>query len=71
METLANRMIEITTTLERIDQMNKAIEFHSGQPQKDELAILQYIQLRKSMVDQLAALLAAFNIAVTMRNEAA
>jgi hypothetical protein len=46
MEIQENQYIEIVTTLEMIDWVNKAIRFHKQLPNPDILAIQQYENLR-------------------------
>ncbi len=56
------RQIEIFHTLEKIERMNKSIAFHRAIDNPDKLAIEQYGQVKKQLVDQLLELLAEIDL---------
>jgi hypothetical protein len=52
------RMIEIFHTLEKIERVNQAIQFHKTMKEKaDELAIEQYSSVKSELTEQLLQLL--------------
>ncbi len=56
--------IEVLSTLEQIERMNKAIAFHQSFETPDQLAIEQYQYLKNDFTRQLVELLKQLNIAV-------
>ena len=57
MEITDNRQIEIFHTLEKIERMNGAINFHKATKNPDNLAIEQYLDMKKKLTEQLLSLL--------------
>lgn len=58
MEIKDDRFIEIFHTLEKIEKMNKAIQFHRAiEEETDELAIEQYSRVKAELTEQLLKLL--------------
>ena len=51
------KLIEIIHTLEKIEEMNKAILFHQAiEEEKDDLAIEQYVRIKAELTEQLLQL---------------
>jgi hypothetical protein len=62
MEIQSELQIEIFHTLEKIERVNKAAAFHQIQADADQLAINQYLNLKKELTNQLLSLLATMDI---------
>lgn len=62
MEVHNELLIEILTTLEKIERMNKAIEFHSEMEDPDLSAITQYQSVKNDLSKQLTGLLVRFGV---------
>ncbi len=65
MEIQNELQIQIFHTLEKIERMNKAAAFHQTQPDADQLAINQYLSIKKELTNQLLSLLAAMDVRLT------
>ncbi|MES2730659.1 MAG: hypothetical protein V4714_02890 [Bacteroidota bacterium] len=64
-------LIEILTTLERIDRANKAIDFHKGQADPDGNSIQNYARLKEDFTQQLAQLLKHLDIVIQFPSDKA
>lgn len=64
-------LIEILTTLERIDQANKSIAFHKDHPDPDWNSIHNYERLKNDFTQQLAQLLKELNVIVQIPSDKA
>ncbi|MEQ9442466.1 MAG: hypothetical protein RIG62_25735 [Cyclobacteriaceae bacterium] len=60
------KIIEITTTLEKIDETNKMISFHRQFDQPDTNAIENFEQLRIDFLNQLAQLLREYHVEIKL-----
>lgn len=72
MEAVENKdiIIEITSTLEAIQNVNKMIMFHESFDERDENAIQNFICLRSDFLSQLDELMKELNIEVRWREAA-
>ena len=62
MEIQEERQIEIFHTLEKIERMNKTIQFHQVQETQDKTAISQYQSVRQDLIRQLRDLLSKWDV---------
>ena len=66
MEIQEERQIEIFHTLEKIERMNKAIQFHQVQENQDKTAISQYQSVKQDLIRQLREILWIANNVLTL-----
>jgi len=64
MEIEKQQYIEIVSTLEQLERVNVAINFHKKLSRPDVLAIQQYERLKADYFQQLAQLLAQYEIEI-------
>ena len=64
-------MIEILSTLDRMDKANKAIIFHKSQPMPDANSIGNYERQKADFLEQLATLLHEYQVEVVVPKQAA
>jgi hypothetical protein len=67
MEVKDIRLIEIIHTLEKVEAVNKAIQFHKTTAvDTDELALEQYAAVKKQLTEQLVELLEEMDLHLRM-----
>jgi len=56
------RYIQIVQTLEKVERLNRAIEFHEQQEEVDQLAVEQYRTVKAQLTEQLIDILRSLNL---------
>jgi hypothetical protein len=66
MEVQNSLHIQILTTLETIERVNKSIARHKGAPEPDQLAITQWTDIKENLIGQLQELLTELDIKLSV-----
>jgi len=56
------RYIQIVQTLEKVERLNRAIDFHEQQEEVDQLAVEQYRTVKAQLTEQLIDILRSLNL---------